>query len=353
MIAASVSGWICILIVPSARSGRKIRHRTRFVAWQPIVHRNPRISPPRARRRRPAGGGNAAAESPISARTGISGTVRRVLYRGNNGYCILKLEDDRIVVGNLLDAREGAILEGEGENVTHPKFGPQIKAHWLAERIPEEPADLLAFLSRGSVPGIGPKLAKLLVDTFGSELPTIFDRQPRRLLEINGIGEKKLLSVRRGWERLRAVRRVTAFLNRIGLGPQMAWRVYTELGENAVAILRTNPYRLTRVRGIGFERADQAAAALGLAPDAPARLAAAIEYAVEDQANRGHTVTSRPELVAQAAKLTEQPVAAVDAQLVRILTEPNPSLRETPEGLAPTSLYSAENQIAQDLSARL
>jgi len=315
---------------------------------------NPPAKTPRARRGGVAGAGSRRlAGSADSKKVLVSGRIERVLFQGRDGFCVLSVRDVGIVVGNLLDARSGADVEGEGERHHHPKFGEQIKAHWLAERVPEEAADLLAFLSRGALPGIGSKLAKVLVDRFGAQLPHVFENQPRRLLEINGIGEKKLTRIRAAWDRLRGVRRVAGFLSRLGLGPQMAWRVWSEFGANAIALLKADPYRLTRVAGIGFERADEAAKRLGLAPDAPQRLAAAIDFAADTQSRAGHTVTSADALVRAAAQLCGQPQPVIRAHLAALLSDPDGRLVESPYGISLRGLYWAEHRIAEEIRLRL
>ncbi|GBE49193.1 ATP-dependent RecD-like DNA helicase [bacterium BMS3Bbin13] len=283
----------------------------------------------------------------------IAGSIRRVMFRGQDGYCVLRLDDGACVTGHLMDARVGAVIEGEGAPVVHPRFGEQIKAHWLAEHVPEDPKDLLAFLSRGALPGIGPRLARQLLDAFGADLPNVLEHQPMRLREIRGIGAKKAKTIALSWSKLRSVRRVTAFLNRIGFGSNLAFRVHSTFGENAVALLRANPYRLTRVRGVGFERADQAAMHLGIAPDAPQRLAAALRHTTEEQARQGHTTTPRTTLLAEASTLTGQPAEALASVLDDLLDRSPPPLVETKTGVSSARLYHAERTVASHIARML
>ena len=55
--------------------------------------------------------------------------------------------------------------------------------------------------------------------------------------------------------------------------------------------------------GIGFKTADTIARAIGIAPDAPARLQAGVLHALAAAADEGHTLRPRPEIARQAAAL--------------------------------------------------
>jgi len=58
--------------------------------------------------------------------------------------------------------------------------------------LPTSKDGIIRYLSSGLIPGIGEKTAIEIVNKFGEKTLDIFDQQPERLLEIKGIGKKKL-----------------------------------------------------------------------------------------------------------------------------------------------------------------
>src|SRR6185312_2808528 len=101
--------------------------------------------------------------------------------------------------------------------------------------------------------------------------------------------------------------------------------------------------------------ADKLAAALGVGPEAPARLEAGVRQVLDDEANNGHLFVPRRALAARAAALLEQDETAVDAAIDRlaragevavdagVVDDPaDPAVYET-------SLYRAEAALAAGL----
>ena len=64
------------------------------------------------------------------------------------------------------------------------------------------------------------------------------------------------------------------FLQSHGISSAYAVKIYRRFGEGTIALVRSQPYRLTEVRGIGFHRADAIARSLGIPHDSPDRAAA-------------------------------------------------------------------------------
>ena len=97
------------------------------------------------------------------------------------------------------------------------------------------------------------------------------------------------------------------FLHRHSVAPGYASRIYALWGEGAVARLQADPYELMyEVRGIGFKVADTMALKLGLAPDSPKRIQAAMVYTLFSQSERGgHLYCPRTELVAEVGKMLD------------------------------------------------
>ena len=98
------------------------------------------------------------------------------------------------------------------------------------------------------------------------------------------------------------------FLQSHGVSPALAVRIYKQYGDGAAAVVANDPYRLARdVHGIGFITADKIARNLGIASDAPERVAAGVAYALGQKADEGHVYVPQAELVQISAKLLEVP----------------------------------------------
>src|SRR5207244_11752925 len=96
----------------------------------------------------------------------------------------------------------------------------------------------------GLVKGIGPAYARRIVETFGERTLQVIDESPTFLKEVKGIGPKRIQRIRESWQQQKAVRDIMVFLQSHGLGPARAVRIYKPYGDQAVEIVRANPYRL-------------------------------------------------------------------------------------------------------------
>src|SRR5690606_24240458 len=115
-------------------------------------------------------------------------------------------------------------------------------------------------------PGLGAEKAERIVQRFGLDTLTILDKQPRRLLEVEGIGPKTLERIlAHHTARSGPIAAVENQLLELDLPTHFADSIVQRYGETALTVLRQHPYRLAReVRGIGFITADKIARALGV-----------------------------------------------------------------------------------------
>lgn len=212
--------------------------------------------------------------------------------------------------------RRGAEVECFGHWKETQQYGLQFDAHFVNEKLPNSPEALEAFLSSGKIHGLGEHYAKLIVEKWGVAAIDLLDNEPQKLLEIGGIGEKRLDTIIKSWKTYRGVYGIMSFMQMHGIGDAVGLRIYNAFGENAVRLIEQNPYALTSVPMVGFKTADRIARSLGVSPIAPFRIGASLKFALEDSAkNEGHTALPFNDLVTRAADLLElandAPVAAV------------------------------------------
>lgn len=135
------------------------------------------------------------------------------------------------------------------------------------------------YLGSGMVKGIGPHFAKKLVQAFGEAVFEVIEEHPERLESLEGIGKKRRERIVSAWVDQKAIREIMVFLQSHGVGTSRAVRIYRTYGDEAIAKVTENPYRLALdIWGIGFKTADTVAQALGIPPDSPRRARAGLRH---------------------------------------------------------------------------
>ena len=265
-------------------------------------------------------------QPPAKNRAKLRGLVERVTFHNEeNGFCILKVRPDGEreavgLIGNAPRVVAGERCEAEGRWEQSAEFGQQFKADSLRLTPPDSLAGIERYLGSGLIDGIGPKYAKRLVEKFGNQIFDIIEHSSARLEEVEGVGRKRRLEIRESWLRQQAMHRIMLFLHEHGISSARARRIYKTYGEEAVTVLKSNPYRLAAdIHGVGFKTADEIATQLGLAREAPERIAAGIVYALESAAGSGHCCLPERLLVEKAVELLGVPAAGVEANVERLI----------------------------------
>lgn len=243
----------------------------------------------------------------------LSGVVERITYHNpNSGWAVLRVNpfDSRgstaTVVVHQLRVFAGATMQFSGVWLVHPRFGRQFKADKATELKPASVGALEKYLGSGLIKGIGPKTAHKIVSHFGKETLEIFETQIARLTDVPGIADKKLASISAAWTEHRAIRDVMIFLQTHGISTLFAVRIYKQYGDDSIAVVSANPYRLAEdFYGIGFFTADKVALSIGFANDAPLRITAAIRHVLNASREQGHCWLTQAQIATQASQLLE------------------------------------------------
>lgn len=236
----------------------------------------------------------------IERRDVIEGVVDHLLYVSYDDNTVLRLtttaaaeEESVIALGKaLFGVQPGSNLRLHGEWTQHSRYGKQFKVEQCERTMPANERAIRLYLASGMICGIGPVLASAIVDEFREETLNIIDSEPTRLLEVHNIGAIRLGRIMTAWQEQKTISQIMMFLQNLGITPRLAVQIYTtyaELGEDAVAIVRENPYRLSRdVRGIGFQNADKIALAVGVPKHSDSRLQAALLHELNQAGGQGH-----------------------------------------------------------------
>lgn len=250
--------------------------------------------------------------------------VERITYQNpENGYSVLKVAikgyDDLVpLVGNLLDANVGSVLLVDGNWKVDGKYGRQFVAEKWEETMPATVYGIEKYLGSGLIKGVGPKFAKRIVQQFGTDTLEIIETDVQRLMEVPGIGRKRVDKIRESWERQKEIKNVMLFLQDHGVSTSFAAKIYKQYGNESIEKVKENPFRLADdIWGIGFKTADSIAGKLGFGKEAFVRLRSGLMYTLSELADEGHVYANREQLLKWAGKLLE----AEESTLIMTLDE--------------------------------
>lgn len=309
---------------------------------------------------------NPAAERDVS----VQGTIERFTFRNpDTGWAVVRLLDEAsgrplTVVGPMAQLKEGQRLKVSGKESAHPRFGVQVKAETFEAIAPSTEEGIEAYLASGLVRGIGPATAQKIVQAFGTETLRVIEEEPERLRRIRGLGERRIDDLSQAIKAQRDLQNVMVFLRTHGLGAALAARIVRRYGASASALVQANPYRLADdVIGVGFRIADRLAGQMGIAPEAPERLDAALEFSLGQATKEGHCFLAEDELVRRTAELLACAEAAVRVRLPELASAgrivrqlpPGPTLlHDDPQPIVyPLALAIAEDALARRLDELL
>lgn len=247
----------------------------------------------------------------------IEGTIKSVVFHNEeNGYTVLHVEipsefelartPEITIVGKAQAVWEGEEVKAIGEWITDKVHGRQFKAESLTCVAPRSLKGIEKYLASGIIKGVGPVLAKRIVDTFGEETMKVLSHQSARLREVPKLGAAKIRQIRESWVNNETMRENMIFGQTYGISITKMTKIVKRYGPDAIAIIKADPYRLCRdIWGIGFTTADKIALNVGIPKDSPLRARASITYTLETEAEiGGHCWTMDNELLVRANELT-------------------------------------------------
>jgi len=263
---------------------------------------------------------------PSSSANSLEGVLERItFYNEENGFLIGKLKgNDKTaeiaVVGKAPKVQCGETLLLLGKWVNHPKHGRQFSFDSFESKLPASAYGIRKYLASGLIHGIGKTYAEKIVDKFGADTLRVISEESARLREVEGIGKKRIKSIREGWEEQKAIREVMMFLQTYGVTDALCLRLVRKYGNSAKAVLESDPYRIIReVKGIGFKTADKIALNLGLSNNGPERIEAGILHTIQEAEDQGHNHVESRELIIQAANLLETESREVEKGIESLL----------------------------------
>ena len=255
----------------------------------------------------------------------LKGIVSKVTYHNPaTGWSVLRVhplnapQQQETVTIHQTKVFAGATMEFIGAWTIDKKYGRQFKANKAIEKKPATAASLEKYLGSGLIKGVGPKTAKKIVKHFKQDTLDIFESNIHRLTEVPGIATKKLNMIEVAWTEHKAIRDVMMFLQHHGISTLFAVKIYKKYHDEAIKIVTENPYQLANdFYGIGFFSADKVALSLGVPPDSPQRIIAAIKHVLAASREQGHCYLTLTQINAGIMELIDM---NLETQLIEHLT---------------------------------
>ncbi len=286
------------------------------------------------------------------------GIISDIIYHNDrNGYTIAAVENEETseqftVVGCLPAPDRGRKFAFTGKWKTHPSYGLQFAFESYREELPDTASGIENFLSSGLMKGIGKKTAASIVRRFGEDTFRVIEEEPRRLTEVDGVGDVKAASIKEAFDSHKEFSKIVLYLQQYGISTGYALKLYKAYGKDTIAVIEDNPYQMADdIFGIGFRKADRIAMKLGMDPKSEHRIKSGIRYALSIYINEGHTFIPQKKFCESAGELMDIGSEAVYETVVEMAFEGELKVENVDERavIYPMAFYIAEKNVGMKL----
>ena len=237
----------------------------------------------------------------------LNGFVESIVFRSEDtGYVVCKIRcDNKVVsaVGTVPFLKEGQNVKISGYWTVHKQFGNQFNIQEYEEVMPDSLDGIEKYLSAGVIHGIGPVTAKKIIAKFGEDTLDIMENHIERLMEIEGIGEKKFQIIYESYIEQQGLKDIILYFHKHGVTNNQCIKIYKKFGANAKQIVSNNPYILCEeISGIGFKTADRIAMSIGIKSDSDFRIQSGIKYVMNQYCAAGNTYMPKKNIIDECEK---------------------------------------------------
>lgn len=237
----------------------------------------------------------------------LNGFVENIIYKSEDtGYVVCKIRvENKLInaVGTIPYIQEGQNVKITGYWTVHKQFGNQFNIQQYEELLPNSLDGIEKYLSAGIIHGIGPVTAKKIIQKFGVETLDIMENHIERLMEIDGIGEKKFEIIYESYIEQQGLKDVILYFNKHGVTNNQCIKIHKKFGPNARQIVSENPYILCdEISGIGFKTADRIAMSIGVENISDFRIQSGIKYVMNQFCSAGNTYMPKNIIIEECEK---------------------------------------------------
>lgn len=292
----------------------------------------------------------------------IKGYVEKIIYtNSDNGHTILDvsltsdeikrlqaecpdyaddIDEEMVCVGTLHLINAGEYVAFNGDFTVHQTYGLQFKVTSYEESRPEDMDSIERYLGSGAIKGVGPALAARIVRHFKMDTFRVIEENPEELSQVKGISNRMAMEIADQVAEKKGMRNAMLFLGKLGIGMNLAVKIYKEYGEQVYEIIENNPYKLADdMEGVGFKIADEIARNSGMELDSPFRIKSGILYALSAAVSAGHTYYPMDALIEEAGRLLGVFIAKPEEILTDLMIDRKVMVRDV-DGIKAVYLYS-------------
>ena len=292
----------------------------------------------------------------------IKGYVEKIIYtNSDNGHTILDvsltsdeikrlqaecpdyaddIDEEMVCVGTLHLINAGEYVVFNGDFTVHQTYGLQFKVTSYEESRPEDMDSIERYLGSGAIKGVGPALAARIVRHFKMDTFRVIEENPEELSQVKGISNRMAMEIADQVAEKKGMRNAMLFLGKLGIGMNLAVKIYKEYGEKVYEIIENNPYKLADdMEGVGFKIADEIAKNSGMELDSPFRIKSGILYALTAAVSAGHTYYPMDALIEEAGRLLGVFIAKPEEILTDLMIGRKVMVRDV-DGIKAVYLYS-------------
>ncbi|MCZ7586497.1 MAG: AAA family ATPase [Deltaproteobacteria bacterium] len=230
------------------------------------------------------------------------------LFHASPGFSAGRLKDEndrRVTFAGKVVAAVGEQVILQGAWVNHPKYGKQFQADTLTHDLDLSVEGLAHYLANNpAFVGLGPVKAKRIAQTFGRNFGRAIVENPEAVAKAGPITIAAARNIQTEWLRHQAINAAATELSAFGLTHHQVRSLIDKYGNDAVSIIKSDPYLIVRdIRGFGFKRVDAIARKVGVPKEFPPRVRAGIIDCLDDALDQGHTWIEEADLIERANKL--------------------------------------------------
>jgi exodeoxyribonuclease V alpha subunit len=229
--------------------------------------------------------------------TYIKGNYRKTIFRSDKGYVIglfkIRETTDPLLedyvnktitfTGYFHELNEDDIYIMYGDFTSHERYGEQYQVKEYERIKPEDKDGIIAFLASDLFPGIGDKMARMIVDILGDDALDKILKDPSCLLMIPKLSEEKIKNVYNILTKYEESHQMFVYLGELGFNMKDALNIYNTYRNNTMNIIENNIYQvIIDVSDIYFNKIDEIALKLNYSKDDHRRIKALIIYVMQE-----------------------------------------------------------------------
>ena len=230
----------------------------------------------------------------------MKGTVSNILFQNKENFMICLIhstdipkeyrnEDDPYycVVLGTMSVIPSLKYEFNGKWIKKEGYGWELKVSEYKEILPDknDKYATIAYLQSGLFNGIGPEIAKRIVNYFGEDTLDVIQNDYERLAEVKGISKKKAQIIFDCYLQNKQYQEVMMLLKPYGISNKKIMKIVDKYGFDTINMLHKNPYKICKeCQGFGFLTADAFAMASGISRRDKFRIKEGIKYCLDKYA---------------------------------------------------------------------